>query len=118
MIYTAMLAWGLVSGPTLMAVDAEPLTILVNYGALGIVVLGFVTGHIRTKAEVTGLEHQITSLRNIIAAFQTAATQQTIPALTRSAEVLEAIPQNDATSLRDMEALIRRLEELAGRDTR
>lgn len=120
MFPVVMTAWAAVSGVALWAVEADPVSIIVNYGALGIFVMLFVTGQVRTKSEVDGLKEQITALRNIIQAFQSTTTRQTLPALTRSAEVLEAIPQNDI-AMRDLSTLITRLEELAegeGRDRR
>lgn len=86
----------------------DPLTILVNYGALGIMVIFVMTGQFRTKSEVQALQRQIDDYRTIIHGFQ-AQANQAVPALARSAQVLEAIPTQGAgvlDEIRQIEARI------------
>lgn len=93
--------------------DVNPFMVLANYGVLGIFTFLFVTKKIHTQSTVDVLHDQIMSLERIISAFQSATTNQTLPALARSTEVLDALP-NEGESIRELNALITRLEELAG----
>lgn len=95
---------------------SDPLSILVNYGALGIFLVLVATGQFRTKYEVQRLEKQIDRMHNEIAgkdelirAFQMQLTGHTLPALAQSARVFEAIP----TSRADIEELSRVRDEAA-----
>jgi hypothetical protein len=103
-----------------VASSADPTTILINYGALGIMLLFVMTGQFRTKSEVQNLREQIADYRAIIAGFQ-AQANQAVPALARSAQVLEAIPNKEAGVLEEirqaeqrMVALVARLEAASG----
>lgn len=96
--------------------SGDPVTILINYGALGIMLVFVMTGQFRTKSEVQNLQRQIDDYRAIIQGFQ-AASNQAVPALARSAQVLEAIPRQGAGTLDEirqaearMVALVARLE--------
>lgn len=96
--------------------SADPTTILINYGALGIMLVFVMTGQFRTKSEVQNLQRQIDDYRTIIQGFQ-AQANQAVPALARSAQVLEAIPNKEAGFLDEirqaearMVALVSRLE--------
>lgn len=96
---------------------ADPTTILINYGALGIMLVFVMTGQFRTKSEVQNLREQIDDYRTIIHGFQ-AQANQAVPALARSAQVLEAIPNKEAGFLEEirqtearMVALVARLED-------
>lgn len=101
--------------------SADPATWLIyNGGALGVIMLLVVTGQLRTKAEVNQLNARIVSLEaqlgqkdELIKAFQTQLTGQTLPALARSAQVIEHLPHNEA-AVRDELRLTRdRVSELA-----
>lgn len=99
-----------------VATTTDPTTILINYGALGIMLGLVATGWFRTKSEVQALQRQIDDYRAIIAGFQ-AQANQAVPALARSAQVLEAIPNKEAGFLDEirqtearMVALVSRLE--------
>jgi hypothetical protein len=103
-----------------VAASTDPTTILINYGALGIMLVFVMTGQFRTKSEVQNLREQIADYRAIIAGFQ-AQANQAVPALARSAQVLEAIPNKEAGLLEEirqaeerMVALVTRLEAAAG----
>lgn len=82
--------------------DIDPIAWLVNYGVAGIVILLFVTGQIRTKAEVRSLERQIEAKDQAISAFQAQLSTNTLPALARSAEVLETIPASERASYQEL----------------
>lgn len=101
----------------------EPWNLLVNYGALGIMLLLVATGQFRTKAEVQRLEEQNREYREIIKAFQMQLTTQTIPAMSKSAAVLEALPDKESAMLEELRAtqaetraILDRLEKLPHQD--
>lgn len=94
--------------------SADPATILINYGALGVIVVLYVSGLIPSKNEVKNLKEQNAELRAIIAAFQAQASQ-TVPALARSAQVLEAIPTQAAGSLEEVRQTEARMLDILAR---
>ena len=94
--------------------SADPATILINYGALGIMLVFVMTGQFRTKSEVQNLQRQIEDYRQIIHAFQTQANQA-VPALARSAQVLEAIPSKEAALLEEVRQAEARMVSLVAR---
>lgn len=73
----------------------DPLAWLVNLGVAGIVIVLLVTGKLRTGKEVEHLLAEIAAKDQVIAAFQQQLTGNTLPALARSTQVLEAIPASD-----------------------
>jgi len=100
--------------------SADPVAWLINYGVAGIVIALLVTGQLRTKSEVKGLESQIAAKDKVIDAFQAQLTGHTLPALTQSARVLEAIPTSESALLVELqrvraeaEALVVRLESVS-----
>lgn len=100
--------------------SSDPLTWLVNFGVAGIVIVLFVTGQIRTKAEVENLKSDIAAKDELIKAFQAQLMGHTLPALERSAQVLEAIPSSERSlysqltrAQQEVAALSDRLSELA-----
>jgi hypothetical protein len=107
------------TGPT-----TDPLAWLVNLGVAGIVIVLLVTGKLRTGKEVDHLLEEIAAKDQVIAAFQLQLTGTTLPALARSAQVLEAIPASDRAlhqRLRDAQEqvahLARQLEQLTREGT-
>jgi hypothetical protein len=96
------------------SIGVDPLTILVNYGARGIMLGLVATGWFRTRGEVQVLKDQNAELREIITRFQTQATQ-TVPALARSVQVLEAIPNKEAGSLEEIRQIEARILAVVGR---
>lgn len=107
-------------GVVLETTVSDPLAWLVNLGVAGIVIVLLVTGQLRTKWEVNALDKRIADQDKVIKEFQDALIGQTLPALARSAQVLEAIPsserglQDELHQTRgDMAELISRLERLA-----
>lgn len=87
---------------------------ILNYGVLGIAMLALVTGRVYTKPHVDALNERIRSLENIVTAFQSTTQNQTLPALNRFADVLEAPEQQRdlaAGSLVELDVLLTRLEE-------
>lgn len=97
--------------PPLAASSAaeDPFTWLINLGVAGIVIVLLITGKLRTGKEVEYLLTEIAAKDELIKAFQTQLMGQTLPALTRSTQVLEAIP----TSERSMyDALSKSQEEV------
>lgn len=95
--------------------DVNPIMVVANYGVLGLFSYLLITGRIYTKSTVDVLNSQIQDLQRIINAFQSTTTNQTLPALARSTEVLAALPQEGA-SIKELSQLVSRLEELAADD--
>ena len=93
----------------------EPYMILINYGALGVIIVLIVTGQFRTKAEVTRLEEQNKEYRDIIKAFQMQLTTSTLPAMSKSAQVLEAIPDKETAMFEELKATQKATKEILGR---
>lgn len=101
--------------------NASPLAILLNYGVLGIIVVLLISGWVRTKPEVDGLKEQIEDLKGQLAerdrvaeAMRVQLTQQTLPAMARSAQVLETIPQtagDEKQLVKELQALISQLKD-------
>lgn len=94
--------------------STDPTTVLINYGALGIMLGLVATGWFRTKSEVQALQRQIDDYRAIIAGFQ-AQANQAVPALARSAQVLEAIPNKEAGFLDEIRQAEARMVDLVAR---
>jgi hypothetical protein len=106
---------------------SDPLTWLVNLGVAGIVIILLVTGQLRTKAEVEHLQREnerkdklLDAKDGQIAAMQAVITDKTLPALSRSTQVLEAIPRSETVlfaQLRraqlEVTELTQRLEQIA-----
>ena len=97
-----------------MAATADPLAVLVNYGALGIFLICILTGLVRTRSEVENRDKQLEQLQKtienqqrMIDAFTMNLTGQTIPALARSTQVLEQLPRGES-------AIIAELQRVAG----
>lgn len=100
---------------------ADPISLLVTYGPLGIFLVLLATGQFRTKYEVQRLEKQIGEQAAEInrlheearqkdelnRAFQMQLTGHALPALAQSARVFEAIPNTESDALDE----VRRLQE-------
>lgn len=95
--------------------SADPYSLLVNYGALGIIIVLIATGQFRTKAEVQRLEDQNKEYREIIKAFQIQLTTQTLPAMSKSAQVLEAIPDKESAMFEELRATQKETREILDR---
>lgn len=101
---------------------ADPVGFLVNYGVAGIVIILLVTGQLRTKAEVSGLQKALEeaverekqkdlALANLVQQI----TQHVLPGLNNLAGVVEALPASTASesdSKRQIAELRRRLAEI------
>lgn len=98
----------------LAADGVDPLTILLNYGAVGLLLGLFVLGKVHSDSEVRELRAQNAKLADALAGLQTALTGQTIPALTRSAQVFEAMPESEVALMKELQRTVDRLERLAG----
>lgn len=88
------------------ATGSDPVSFLINYGVAGIVILLLVTGQLRTKAEVTGLEKQLDQSRSdvkerdaAIASIMAQITQHTLPQMANLAEVLDRLPKQPDSGL-------------------
>lgn len=92
----------------------DPLSLLLDFGPLGIIVVLYVVGYIPSRGQVADLKAQNAELREIIARFQTQASQ-TVPALARSAQVLEAIPSKEAGFLEEIRLAEARIAAHAAR---
>lgn len=116
MVLTGALGLGIV---TLAAFDAsasaDPVAILVNYGAIGLMLAMFVLGKLHSDRELNDLKEQNAKLLEALTHLQGSLTGSTLPALTRSAQVLEAIPSNEATLVAALEKTVARLEALTSR---
>lgn len=95
----------------------EPVAILINYGAIGVMLAMFVLGRLHSDREVSDLKEQNKLLIDTLTRLQGSITGNTLPALTRSAQVLEAIPSNDQALIDELHATISRLEALVERKT-
>lgn len=102
----------------------DPLAWLVNVGVAGIVIILFVTGQIRTKSEVLRLESELDRANKVIDAIQQQLIGSTLPAMAKSTQVIENVPASEEAlvarmrdSQRQADALIARLERLAGGGT-
>lgn len=73
----------------------DPFTWLINLGVAGIVLVLLITGQLRTKAEVDHLMSEIAAKDRVIEAVQKELLGTTLPALTQSTRVLEAIPASE-----------------------
>jgi hypothetical protein len=102
-------------------VDSEPFTFLFNYGVAGIVIVLLVTGHLRTKAEVAGLQKALDDATErerqkdiALANLMLQITQHTVPQLRDLARVVEALPpqQSEVDSTTLIDELRRRLDEI------
>lgn len=108
-----LLPTGMLVAVSVWAAQTDPLAIILNYGILGVFFVLAITGRIYLKPHVDDLNKRIDSLEAIIKEFQT-ASRNTVPALSRATDVLEALPTQDGISVAEMRTLISRLEELAG----
>jgi len=84
------------------AESVDPIAFLVNYGVAGVVIGLLVTGQLRTKFEVRGLERQIEAKDQVISEFQAQLSTNTLPALARSAQILETFPASEREAYREM----------------
>lgn len=96
---------------------ADPILILANYGALGIMLVLILTGTVRTKSEVENRDKQIADKEKTIAdqqriidAFTANITGQTLPALAKSTHVLEQLPRGEAAIITELQRLALLLE--------
>ena len=89
----------------------DPFTWLINLGVAGIVIVLLITGKLRTGKEVEYLLEEMAAKDELIKAFQTQLMGQTLPALTRSTQVLEAIPTSEKSMY---EALNKSQQEVLG----
>ena len=84
----------------------DPLSWLINLGVAGIVIVLLITGKLRTGKEVDHLLDEIEKKDEVIAAFQAQLTGHTLPAMARSAQVLEHLP----TAERSVYAELRQMQ--------
>lgn len=108
-----LLAWS----TNLLAAEpaTEPYMVLINYGALGIIIVLILTGQFRTKAEVQRLEEQNREQREIIKMFQLQLTTQTLPAMSKSAQVLEAIPDKETAMFEELRKTQKETKDILAR---
>lgn len=98
--------WGMYSAASTVAMShwaaadnpADPISILYGLGPVGLICALLITGHLRTRGEVTGLEQRIVVKDQIIAqkdaqiqALTQGYVDKAMPTLTRLATVLERI---------------------------
>lgn len=97
------------------AVAPDPMSVLINYGFGGLMILLIILGQLRTKAEVESLKEINAEQREIIRTFQNQMSTQTLPAMARSAQVLEAIPSKEAEMLDELKETHRAMSTLVDR---
>lgn len=85
-----------------LTTGADPFNWVTGLGFPGVIIALLITGYLRTKPEVDRLvadnrakDKVIERKDEIIISLQTTITQQALPALARSTEVLEAIPSSE-----------------------
>ena len=106
----------------LEATSADPVAWLVNYGVAGVVIALLVTGFLRTKAEVQGLQKQVAEIRDDLIAERAAnaalvaqITQHTLPQMTHVADVLDRTQQAQSTTVPVSDpALVEQMRVMAG----
>lgn len=94
----------------LTAEGGDPIAILLNYGAIGIMLAMFVLGRLHSDRELNDLKEQNARLTEALTALQSSLTTSTLPALTRSTQVLEALPQTERALVGELERMVARLE--------
>lgn len=75
--------------PLLAQVVDQPIYQLVQFGVLGIVVLGFVFGYIWAKPAVQRLERDLDRVTAELRKLEESYREIVIPAITRSSEIIE-----------------------------
>jgi hypothetical protein len=100
----------------LAASDADPIAVLVNYGAIGLMLAMFVLGRLHSDRELNDLKEQNAKLLEALTRLQGSLTTSTLPALTRSTQVLEAIPSSENALMSELQRTVARLEALARAD--
>lgn len=98
--------------------DFESLSIFLNYGVLGALVIAAAFGWIHFKPEVDRMTKQIEEQEKALTELRNQIITNALPALNRSAQVLEALPskENDVMEevqkmQRTMAAVLRKLGE-------
>jgi len=91
----------------------DPIAILVNYGAIGIMLAMFVLGRLHSDRELTDVKDQNAKLVEALTSLQLSLTTSTLPALTRSTQVLEALPMSENTLMTELKTTVARLEALS-----
>lgn len=106
-----LLALNLVTTVVPLDATADPVSWLVNYGVAGIVILLLVTGQLRTKSEVAGLQKALGDADErarqkdvALSALMAQMTGHTVPQLTDLSRVLNALPDR-------LDALSAKIEE-------
>ena len=102
-----------------------PFTYLTGLGFPGVIIALFISGQIRLKSEVERLYAELSKKDDIIAlkdkqieALQQGIVEKAIPALTRSTQVLEAMPKDGhfidkaVEARNEMAALVSRIEQI------
>ncbi len=108
-----------VSQLTVLAANADPVNVLLNYGGLGVGLLLFIMGKLHTSGEVADLKEQRDKAMARVEEMQRIMMGQTVPTLTGNLDVLAAIKDaveqqvatqkaSDADLLRDVLAELRR----------
>lgn len=111
-----MLLWAVLLAP--LAASSDPVAVLVNYGAIGIMLAMFVLGRLHSDRELNDLKEINAKLLETLTHLQTSLTNSTLPALTRSTQVLEALPANDSALSMELQKTVARLEAIAERSER
>lgn len=93
--------------------NADPTYVLVNYGALGVMLALFVIGRIHSDSEVRDLKAQNVRLVEALTNVQAVLAGRTLPAMERQAQVLEALPESETTVVAELRAAVARLESLS-----
>lgn len=90
----------------------DPYSVLLNYGFAGAIIVLLALGIFRWKGEVIYLQQENKELRDIVRNFQIQMTTQTIPAMERNVQVLEAIPDRESAMMADLKKTQNEMREM------
>lgn len=93
-----------------LAATTDPVAVLVNYGAIGLMLAMFVLGRLHSDREFNDLREQNAKLVEALTTLQGSLTASTLPALTQSTRVLEAIPSSENALLAEVRSALARIE--------
>jgi hypothetical protein len=100
----------------------DPFNWVTGLGFPGVIIALLITGQLRTKPEVERLiaendrkDKLIEAKDTTIATMQSVLTKQTLPALLRSAEVLEAIPNAESSLFNELRQAQQQVTDLTSR---
>lgn len=91
--------------PLAATTTEDPLIFLLNFGTLGVVFVLLLTGFLFTKPYVQRLEKEIEVKDRLLETLGTQLSMHTLPALARTAKVMEAVPSVEAALIEEIRRL-------------